>query len=29
MDKGTFDLANKTWGIIGLGRMGKELAKDL
>jgi phosphoglycerate dehydrogenase-like enzyme len=29
MDKGTFDLANKTWGIIGLGRIGKELAKRL
>ncbi len=29
MDKGTFDLLEKTWGILGLGRIGKELAKRL
>lgn len=29
MDKGTFDLLGKTWGIIGLGRIGKEVAKRL
>lgn len=29
MDKGTFDLAGKTWGIIGMGRIGRELAKRL
>jgi phosphoglycerate dehydrogenase-like enzyme len=29
MDKGTFDLYGKTWGIIGLGRIGREIAKRL
>lgn len=29
MDKGTFDLAGKTWGIIGMGRIGREVAKKL
>lgn len=29
MDKGTFDLAGKTWGIIGMGRIGREVAKRL
>ncbi len=29
MDMGTFDLYGKTWGIIGLGRIGKEVAKRL
>ncbi|MGC9047929.1 MAG: 2-hydroxyacid dehydrogenase [Caldisphaera sp.] len=29
MDMGTYDLYGKTWGIIGLGRQGKELAKRL
>ncbi len=29
MEMGTFDLQGKTWGIIGLGRIGKELARRL
>lgn len=29
MEKGTFDLLGKTWGIIGLGRIGREVAKRL
>ena len=29
MEKGTFDLLGKTWGIIGLGRIGSEVAKRL
>ncbi|MGC8949509.1 MAG: 2-hydroxyacid dehydrogenase [Thermoprotei archaeon] len=29
MNAGTFDLSEKTWGIIGLGRIGKEVAKRL
>ena len=29
MDKGTYDLYGKTWGIIGLGRIGREVAKRL
>ena len=29
MDKGTFDLYGKTWGIIGLGRIGREVARRL
>jgi phosphoglycerate dehydrogenase-like enzyme len=29
MDLGTFDLYGKTWGIIGLGRIGREVAKRL
>lgn len=29
MDMGTFDLYGKTWGIIGLGRIGREVAKRL
>ncbi len=29
MDKGTFDLAGKIWGIVGLGRIGREVAKRL
>ncbi|MGC8573391.1 MAG: 2-hydroxyacid dehydrogenase [Caldisphaera sp.] len=29
MDIGTYDLFGKTWGIIGMGRQGKELAKRL
>lgn len=29
MDLGTYDLLGKTWGIIGLGRIGREVAKRL
>ena len=29
MDKGTYDLLGKTWGIIGLGRIGLEVARRL
>ncbi len=29
MEKGTFDLAGKVWGIVGLGRIGSEVAKRL
>jgi glyoxylate reductase len=29
MEKGTYDLEGKTWGIIGLGRIGREVAKRL
>ncbi|WP_207387666.1 2-hydroxyacid dehydrogenase [Aeropyrum pernix] len=29
MEMGTFDLQGKTWGIIGLGRIGREVAKRL
>ncbi|AFZ69962.1 lactate dehydrogenase-like oxidoreductase [Caldisphaera lagunensis DSM 15908] len=29
MDMGTYDLYGKSWGIIGMGRIGKELAKRL
>ncbi len=29
MDKGTYDLYGKNWGIIGLGRIGREVAKRL
>ena len=29
MDKGTFDLEGKTWGIVGMGRIGREVARRL